>query len=176
MSHVPTLPADAVERPTGVGDRQIGQADSIAHTSTPPEESPMLSKPTVTTPAVTTPAVTTPALLHSTKSLLLHSWLLEILSTCAAIAVLVAVSVLLSTFDGRPNPLWTGGITLNTVVAFGSVLFRVSLMVPVASCISQLNWIWFAQAKRPLYDAVRFDQASRGLYGSMKLLVSLHVK
>ena len=171
MSHVPTLPADAVERPTGVGDWQIGQADPIAHTSTLPEESPMLSKP-----AVTTPAVTTPALLHSTKSLLLHSWLLEILSTCAAIAVLVAVSVLLSAFDGRPNPLWTGGITLNTVVAFGSVLFRVSLMVPVASCISQLNWIWFAQAKRPLYDAVRFDQASRGLYGSMKLLVSLHVK
>jgi hypothetical protein len=101
--------------------------------------------------------------------------LFEILTTHAALAVLVAVIALLFTHNDHPNPLSTGGITLSTVVSFGSVLFRLNLMVPVAGCVSQLNRIRFAQAKRPLYDAVSFDQANRSLYGSIKFLFSLQV-
>jgi hypothetical protein len=103
-------------------------------------------------------------------------WLFEILSSCAALAVFAGVVAILAIYNGRPNPLWTGGITLNTVISVASVLFRVGLMVPVASCISQMTWIWLAKDRRPLYDVVRFDQASRSLYGSFQLLFAHHVQ
>lgn len=89
---------------------------------------------------------------RSITQLIFSPWVFEIISTCTALAILSAVIAVLAIHKGRPNPVWSGGITLNTVVSFGSMLFRVSLMVPVASCISQLSWIWFAQAQRPLYD------------------------
>lgn len=104
------------------------------------------------------------------------AWLFEIVSFCLALGVIVAVVVVLAIYNGRPNPLWTGGITLNTAISFAAVLFRISLMVPVASCISQLSWIWLAQDQRPLYDIVRFDRASRSAYGSLKLLFSHHIR
>jgi hypothetical protein len=111
-----------------------------------------------------------------TRPSLLGGWLFEIISFCAALAVFAGVVTILAIYNGRPNPLWTGGITLNTVISVASVLFRVGLMVPVASCISQMTWIWLAKDRRPLYDVVRFDQASRSLYGSFQLLFSHHVQ
>ncbi|KAJ8115342.1 hypothetical protein OPT61_g2996 [Boeremia exigua] len=107
-----------------------------------------------------------------TSKPILSIWLSEIASTCIAFMILTAVAVVLGVYNGHPSPTWSGGITLNTVVSFGSMLFRIRLMVPVTSCISQLSWVWFAQAQRPLYDAVRFDQASRGLSGSLRLLIT----
>ena len=114
--------------------------------------------------------------MRSTTKLVFSTWLFEIISISIALAVLTAVAAVLAIHNGRPNPVWAGGITLNTVVSFGSMLFRINLMVPVASCISQLTWIWFAQARRPLYDVVRFDQASRSLSGSIRFLLSHHVR
>jgi hypothetical protein len=110
-----------------------------------------------------------------TKPFLLGGWLFEILSICAALVVFVGVVAILAVYNGRPNPLWTGGVTINTVISVASVLFRVGLMVPVASCISQMTWIWLAKDRRPLYDVARFDQASRSLYGSFQLLFAHHV-
>jgi hypothetical protein len=110
------------------------------------------------------------------EPLLLASWLLELTCFAISLSVLAVVIGVLSLYDRRPNPQWTGGMTLNTVVSFASMVFRGSLMTPVASCISQLSWVWLAQARRPLYDIVRFDEASRGVYGSLKLLYSHHVR
>ncbi|CAO2649241.1 Nn.00g066260.m01.CDS01 [Neocucurbitaria sp. VM-36] len=107
-----------------------------------------------------------------TSSSLLGTWWFEIFSYCVAIAVLAAVVAILAVYDGRPNPLWSGGITLNTIISFASMLFRISLLVPVASCVSQLGWVWLAQQQRPLYDVVRFDRASRSPYGSLEFLFS----
>lgn len=139
----------------------------ILHAPTPPRgQSPLLNQDTFIKP--------TP--LRSAPKLIFSAWLFEIIATCIALALLIAVTVILGTHNGQPNPEWSGGITLNTVVSFGSMLFRISLMVPVASSMSQLTWTWFARAQRPLYDAVRFDQASRSLSGSLKLLFTHHVK
>jgi putative exporter of polyketide antibiotics len=116
-----------------------------------------------------------PCARHSKPSLL-DGWLLEILSSCSALAVFAGVVAILAIYNGRPNPLWTGDITLNTAISIASILFRVGLMVPMASCISQLSWIWLSRERRPLYDVVRFDQASRSPYGSLQLLFSHHVQ
>jgi hypothetical protein len=45
-------------------------------------------------------------------------------------------------------------------------------MIPVTKCNSQLGWIWFAKGQRPLGDAILFDGASRGTFGSAKILTT----
>jgi hypothetical protein len=113
---------------------------------------------------------------RQTDPSLLSSWLFDTFSFCAAFTVFIGVVAILAIYDGRPNPLWTGGITLNTVISVASMLFRICLMVPVASCISQMSWIWLAKDRRLLYDVVRFDQASHSPYVSFQLLFSHHVQ
>jgi hypothetical protein len=110
------------------------------------------------------------------RTVLLGAWLFDILSLCMALAVFAGVITILAIYNGHPNPLWTGGITLNTVISVASMLFRISLMISTASCINQLSLAWFVRDRRPLYDLARFDQASRSLYGSFQLLFSHYVQ
>ncbi|KAL9117633.1 MAG: hypothetical protein Q9187_005828 [Circinaria calcarea] len=46
---------------------------------------------------------------------------------------------------------------------------RVALLFPIAECMSELKWIWFANP-HPVSDFDRFDSASRGPWGALKLL------
>ncbi|KAF2792355.1 hypothetical protein K505DRAFT_210984, partial [Melanomma pulvis-pyrius CBS 109.77] len=50
---------------------------------------------------------------------------------------------------------------------------QLALLVPVASCIGQLKWLWFKAKPRKTTDLERFDMASRGPEGSLKLLFQL---
>lgn len=107
------------------------------------------------------------------KPLFLHPdmWLWEVLSVGFAILLLAALVVVLAVYDGKPGPL-VGGITLNTVVAFVSTLFRMALMIPVTACLCQATWNTFVQGYRLLYYMARYDSASRGPLGSLQLLFS----
>ena len=100
-----------------------------------------------------------------------ETWLYEVLSLVLATLAFVALIALLATCDRKPNPRWANdNITLNTVVSLTSTVFRISLMPPVAKCISQLGWNWFAESERPLHHVTRFDKASRGPIGSLQVL------
>jgi hypothetical protein len=127
-------------------------------TSTPPEHNVGHNK---------TQAGTSQPLLVSSGA-----WLYEILSLVLAVVVLVALIAILAHFQDKQNPLWSGGITLNTVVSLASTLFRILLISPVAKCTSQLVWLWFSKGQRPLGHTVMFDQASRGVPGSLQILFS----
>ena len=99
-----------------------------------------------------------------------EAWLFEILSLALTVAVLVAMVTLLLRYDEKPNPAWSSGITLNTILSFASMVFRASVLVPVANSISQLCWIWCSEQQRPLKHIVLFDQASRGPLGGLHAL------
>jgi hypothetical protein len=65
------------------------------------------------------------------------------------------------------------GITLNTFLAFFTTMTKASFMLAVAEALSQWKWNWFAtNSERPLHDFQLFDDASRGAWGSTKLLLS----
>ncbi len=82
------------------------------------------------------------------------------------------IVVVLVRADGAAPPDWPLGITLNTFVAFFTSLARVAFMLPVVEGIGQLKWLWFASPQpRPLADFAAFDEASRGAFGSLKLLM-----
>ena len=44
-------------------------------------------------------------------------------------------------------------------------------MGSVAKALGQLKWLWFTRPKKPLMDFVAFDEASKGPWGSLLLLI-----
>jgi hypothetical protein len=48
---------------------------------------------------------------------------------------------------------------------------RGAIVLVTAEVVSQLKWTWFQKRTRPLKDMVTFDEASRGPWGSIKILV-----
>jgi hypothetical protein len=84
-------------------------------------------------------------------------------------AVIISV---LAAADGRSPPQWPLGITLNTLLAFLAAVSKIAFMVPIAAGLGQLKWMWFsAGPARPLSDFEAFDDASRGAWGSVKLII-----
>jgi hypothetical protein len=73
-------------------------------------------------------------------------------------------------FDGRQPPTWPLGITLNTFLAFFTSLAKLAFMIPITEGLGQLRWLWFTSRPRPLNDFEAIDQASRGAFGSLRLL------
>ena len=74
--------------------------------------------------------------------------------------------------DGRAAPQWPLGITLNTLLAFLAAFAKIAFMFPIVEGIGQLKWMWFTSpSPKPLSDFQVFDEASRGTWGSIKLLV-----
>ncbi|KAG4437144.1 hypothetical protein IFR05_007378 [Cadophora sp. M221] len=91
-------------------------------------------------------------------------------------AFLAGCVIVLKIYDGRTLPQWPYGITINTKIAIFSTFLTISLMVPVASAMSQLKWLWFAAPAAParaLRDFQNIDEASRGSWGCVKILFSL---
>jgi hypothetical protein len=103
-------------------------------------------------------------------------WLFEIASTALGILLIVILAVVLRIYNhqevGRFGTNIIGlksGLSLNTLVAILSTASKAALLFPVAQCISQFKWIWFYQKSRKLSDFSAFDNASRGIWGSLEL-------
>jgi hypothetical protein len=99
------------------------------------------------------------------------SWLVEISSFVIGLCALVAMVGVLAHFDGRRMPNWSTGITINTIIAILAVIVNAGITSPLQQGLSQLKWITFQHEPRPLTDMEHFDDASRGVFGSAKLLV-----
>ena len=101
-------------------------------------------------------------------------WLVEI--SCAALGAIfiVALCLVLRAYDGRPAPhfgsAFGSALTLNTIVAIIAAAAKAALLYPVAECVSQLKWLWYAKDYRRLSDMSTFDKASRGISGGFKPL------
>lgn len=107
-----------------------------------------------------------------------RDWYWEIIAAVFSFACVVAIVVLLKTYQGKSLASWHfyHDITLNTLVALLSTLSRTALIVPVASCISQLKWVHSMSSPRPLREFQILDEASRGPWGSLTLIWRLHFK
>ena len=102
-------------------------------------------------------------------------WLFEILSWVIGASCMGAIALLLGRYDNHSLPSrWPGGISLNTSVSVLSALAKFFLSVPVEEAIGQLKWIWVGKGEsRKLIDLERFDDASRGPWGSFTLIMHM---
>lgn len=103
---------------------------------------------------------------------ILQDWIWEFGSAGLSLVCLLAVVIFLFVFQDKPLSRWNVrlDITPNTLVSFLSTLSRASLLLPIASSISQLKWIHAASAPNYLSDIEVFDAASRGPWGALTLL------
>ncbi|KAI8949248.1 hypothetical protein F4801DRAFT_603444 [Xylaria longipes] len=105
-------------------------------------------------------------------------WYWEFGSAIVSIASTIVIVVILSVENGRALSGWHFLIAPNSLISVFSTIAKSSLLVSVASCLSQLKWIYFKHSSRPLYHFELFEEASRGPWGSAVLswVVHIHAK
>lgn len=96
-------------------------------------------------------------------------WWLEISCCGLFLPALAAVIATLYPHHGHPIPQWPDSLSINTLIAIYIAILKAAILLVVAAGLGQLKWMWFRRA-RPLTDLVRYDMASRGPWGSMRLL------
>ncbi|KAJ8113871.1 hypothetical protein OPT61_g4102 [Boeremia exigua] len=99
-----------------------------------------------------------------------RAWGFEIATIILAGGLMVAIAVLLASYDGKPTPDWGVNLNLNALLALLSTILRAALVIIIAQVISQRKWDWFAGAARPISDLQQFDSGSRGSLGALLLL------
>lgn len=92
------------------------------------------------------------------------------LQAVASLLFFLAIVVVLKVFDKKSLPDLPLNISLNAVVGLLATFGEFLLMVPVASSIGQIKWLR-ACKKRPMNEFRFLDEASRGPWGGVLLLV-----
>ena len=90
-----------------------------------------------------------------------------------------AIVAIICKVDGKPSPVWHMGnlaISVNAVVALAAEVAKMCITMVSGSLLAQFKWEWFKETKRALYDLKRFDDASHGGWGSVKLLRSRNAR
>jgi hypothetical protein len=103
-------------------------------------------------------------------------WYWEFISAIVSIASTVAIVVILCVENGRALSGWHFLIAPNSLISIFSTIAKSSLLVSVASCLSQLKWIYFKHSSRPLHHFELFEEASRGPWGSAVLSWVVHIR
>ncbi|KAJ0165865.1 hypothetical protein CTA2_9699 [Colletotrichum tanaceti] len=101
------------------------------------------------------------------------SWTFEIVSLCVSVIAAAAIVGVLAAYDGKPLASWRFQITINAVIALLATVATATMAVVLSSGISQLKWIHFKTRRQPLSDMEVFDDASRGTWGALMMLVKL---
>lgn len=103
-------------------------------------------------------------------------WYWEFGSAIVSIASTVVIVVILCVENDRALSGWHFLIAPNSLVSIFSTIAKSSLLLSVASCLSQLKWIYFQHSSRPLYHFELFEEASRGPWGSAVLSWVIHIR
>jgi len=108
---------------------------------------------------------------YTTSRNVVKRWLLEIISWCmSAICMMTIIGILIYYQDGK-IPNWPGVLTLNALISILSKIAGVALILPVSEALGQLKWSWFQGDSKKMWDFEIFDNASRGPWGSLLLLI-----
>ncbi|KAM0541068.1 hypothetical protein ACHAPJ_013393 [Fusarium lateritium] len=93
-------------------------------------------------------------------------WGLEILSLLVSLALFVGIVLIFYTMKNKALSKWPLPIDINTAIAILATGCTAAMMHNVSAFIGQLKWLYFGNSPRQLYNIERFDEASRGPYGS----------
>ena len=104
-------------------------------------------------------------------------WTIELIAAGIAVAGIALLAGILKYFDNKPQRDYhlmnSQTYNLNSIVAAIATVMRVALGVVLGSALSQCMWNRFSTKDgtvRHLTDLSVFDQASRGAWGSVRLI------
>ncbi|KAJ6186202.1 hypothetical protein N7519_007503 [Penicillium mononematosum] len=100
-------------------------------------------------------------------------WLLESISSILALGLLIAIAIIFWYMDNKPLSAWRAGVSLNATVSILTTACTTALMYGVSTFIGQSKWLHFRNGPRKLADFETFDEASRGVWGSILLLTTV---
>ncbi|KAG2415018.1 hypothetical protein HFD88_006208 [Aspergillus terreus] len=96
----------------------------------------------------------------------------EIFSITFSTLCLLAIVGIIRFYDQKKMPSFPHGLTLNATVSILATCSKSALLCMIGTSVGQLKWLWFSgRRERPLYDLQSFDDATRGPWGSMMLLM-----
>lgn len=101
----------------------------------------------------------------------LKRWLFEILSWIISAVCMGSIVVVLIYLKDRKVPRWPFGLTLNAFIAVVSRVASAALLLPTTEALGQLKWSWFLEGSKQMWDFEIFDNASRGPWGAILLLI-----
>ncbi|KAI1263529.1 hypothetical protein F5Y18DRAFT_418194 [Xylariaceae sp. FL1019] len=110
------------------------------------------------------------SLRNSRSPSILRPWRHEIITIIIALAAVGAILGVLARFNGHALPDWPYYITLNALIAVLAAVATANITVGLQSSMSQLKWIRFTESRAPVIEMEAFDEASRGVWGAIKLL------
>jgi len=98
------------------------------------------------------------------------AWWWEIGSAALAVLSMMVILIVLTRVDNMALAQWFLPIQPNSLISIFTTIGKSALMVPIASCLSQLAWQHFAPKPQSLDHLRVFDDASRGPWGATELL------
>lgn len=101
-------------------------------------------------------------------------WWWEIGGALLSIVCVGLILVVLFEANDRALAAWPLWIQPNSLIAVFTTVGKSGMMVPIASCISQLKWRHFELRANRLSHLQLLDEASRGPWGSLMLLFDFH--
>lgn len=115
-----------------------------------------------------------PSHVHSISQMMVSWWWWwEIGATLISVTCVSLIISLLFRANGTLLREWPFQIQPNSILAVLTTIMKTTLLVPIASCIGQLKWRHYALQPRPLDQLQVIDDASRGPWGSIVVLLKL---
>ena len=103
----------------------------------------------------------------------IRPWLGEIIALFMAMGLMAIMIIILANANDTYQKDWNLPIALTTLVNTLSTIYRTLLVAIAVEIVCQEKWIWFwsaSSAVRPLLHMQYFENASRGLFGAIRLL------
>lgn len=101
-----------------------------------------------------------------------NAWIFELLSLLVSAVCLLGIVLTLSLHTNHPLPRWPFSITINALISALATISKSALLVSVTAAISQRKWARHLNGDNRQYDLEIYDEASRGPWGSVSLLLS----
>jgi hypothetical protein len=112
---------------------------------------------------------------YNSSGNIVERWLLEIVSWLISAICMGSIIAVLIVLRDQPASKWPFigiGFTLNAFVSVLSRIAGAALLLPVAEALGQLKWSWFIKGdSKKMWDFEMFDNASRGPWGALLLLI-----
>jgi hypothetical protein len=123
-------------------------------------------------PEITTLPATNTAHLQRSFLSLLKEWRWELFCWFFGSLAFAASIVLLIKFHDALLSEWKSKIQATAIIAALAQASTSAFLVPISSSIAQLKWTWFHRMRKA-HDLDKFDRASRGPEGALRLLFQL---